>query len=314
MEITIPPVLLITFNRPDEARRVFEQIKLARPSKLYIASDGPRSMKSGEAELVEEVRRLATAVDWPCEVKTRFLNENLGCGRAVSSAIEWFLNDAEEGIILEDDCLPAPAFFRFCAIMLNRYRNDERVALIAGANMSPLIELEHSYGFSTVLSCWGWATWRRTWDKYSLQPKPIEAGEKAVEGLHINAVRFLERTSLKISKGEVHTWDYQLMIQLLRSRQLVAIPRENLILNIGFSGSGAHYAKSGRPWAAPAFAFNPSTNWDEHPPVVTNQDYDQHSLAAGHRGSSRIWRQILKWRILWRRRIRPSTAMLDDIN
>jgi len=309
-----PHILLIAFNRPDEAKRVFEQIRLSRPIKLYIACDGPRPQKAGELERVEKVRQLANEVDWPCEVRTRFLNENLGCGRAVSSAIEWFLKDAGEGIILEDDCLPTPAFFRFCSIMLDRYRNDERVGVIAGSNMAPLVELESSYGFSTILSCWGWATWKRTWNKYTLQPKPIEVGERAVEGLHKNTVEFLRDTSLKISNGAIHTWDYQLMIQLLRTSQLVVVPRENLVLNIGFNGSGAHYTKTSRPWAAPAFAFNPATNWNEGPPVVANKSYDHHSLVAGHRGSSKFMRQVLKWRIIWQRRMRPAGAALFDSN
>jgi len=310
----ISPVLIVAFNRPEATRRVFAAVQAARPARLFFACDGPRPGRLGEAERVAEVRRIIDAVDWPCEVHTRFSESNLGCGLGDSSAITWFLDEAGEGIILEDDCLPTPAFFRFCSIMLDRYRNDVRVGVIAGSNMAPLVELESSYGFSSILSCWGWATWRRTWDKYTLQPKPIEVGERAVEGLHKNTVEFLRDTSLKITNGAIHTWDYQLMIQLLRVRQLVVIPRENLVLNIGFNGSGAHYTKTSRPWAAPAFAFNPATNWNEGPLVVANKSYDHHSLVAGHRGSSKFVRQILKWRIIWKRRMRPNGATLFDSN
>ncbi|MEB0303236.1 nucleotide-diphospho-sugar transferase, partial [Mucilaginibacter sp. 5C4] len=115
-------VLFIVFNRPDTTDRVFEQIRAAQPSRLYVAADGPRAQKAGEDVLCERTRAITAKVDWPCEVKTLFRESNLGCKNAVSSAIDWFFNNEEEGIILEDDCLPNPDFFRFCDAMLDKYR------------------------------------------------------------------------------------------------------------------------------------------------------------------------------------------------
>src|SRR5262245_55441705 len=103
-----PPILLLVFNRPETTSRVFQAIRAVRPNKLYVAADGPRSDRAGEAERCVEVRRIATAVDWPCEMRTLFREENLGCRRAVSGAITWFFEQEEAGIILEDDCLPHP--------------------------------------------------------------------------------------------------------------------------------------------------------------------------------------------------------------
>ncbi len=114
-------VLFLVFNRPDTTAQVFDAIRKARPPRLYVAADGPRANREGEAEKVAKVREIATAVDWPCEVRTLFRDANLGCKRAVSGALDWFFGEEEAGMVLEDDCLPHPDFFRFCDALLERY-------------------------------------------------------------------------------------------------------------------------------------------------------------------------------------------------
>ncbi|GBL30066.1 hypothetical protein EMGBS10_12160 [Opitutia bacterium] len=313
MGLPVPPVLIIAFNRPDSARRVFSAVRAAKPSKLFLACDAARPGKAGEAERVAEVRALVEAVDWPCEVRTKFPESNLGSGLGVSSAITWFLGEAGEGVILEDDCLPTPAFFRFAATMLERHRDDPRIGLIAGSNMAPLVDLPASHGFSRVTSCWGWATWKRTWDRFTFIPEPVRDDEPWTRRLHPNAVDFLRRKFQAIAAGKVRTvWDYQFMVQALRADQLTVVPGRNLILNIGFDGTGTHFGKGGRPWAAPAFAYDPADDWSDQPPVVADERYDRHYLTSGHRGSSKLMRQVLKWRILWARRRRPIDAVLFD--
>ena len=131
---TVSPVLFLIFNRPDTTQQVFDVIRKAGPTRLYIAADGPRSDRAGEQEKCEAVRAIATGIDWNCRVETLFRDENLGCGTAVSEAITWFFNHEEEGIILEDDCLPEPSFFRFVDELLDRYRHDNRIAVISGDN------------------------------------------------------------------------------------------------------------------------------------------------------------------------------------
>ena len=313
MGLPVPPVLIIAFNRPDSARRVFSAVRAAKPAKLFLACDAARPGKAGEAERVAEVRALVEAVDWPCEVRTKFPESNLGSGLGVSSAITWFLGEAGEGVILEDDCLPTPAFFRFAATMLERHREDPRIGLIAGSNMAPLVDLPASHGFSRVTSCWGWATWKRTWDRFTFIPEPVREDEPWTRRLHLNAVDFLRRKFQAIADGKVRTvWDYQFMVQALRAGQLTVVPGRNLILNIGFDGTGTHFGKGGRPWAAPAFAYDPADDWSDQPPVVADERYDRHYLTSGHRGSSKLMRQVLKWRILWARRRRPADAVLFD--
>jgi len=307
-----PAVLIIAFNRPDSTRRVFAAVRAAKPTKLFLACDAARPGKTGEAERVAEVRALVDAVDWPCEVRTKFPESNLGCGLGVSSAITWFLGEAGEGIILEDDCLPTPAFFRFCATMLERHRHDDRVATITGSNMAPLAKIPGSHGFSRITASWGWATWRRAWEGYRLFPEPLRADEPWLRTLHANAASFLRREFAVFGEGKARTWDYQFMVQVLRAGQLNVFPARNLILNIGFDGMGTHFGRGGRPWAAPAFAYDPACDWADTPPVAADKVYDRHYLTSGHRGSSKFMRQVLKWRILWARRHRPADAVLFD--
>src|SRR6187402_998951 len=120
-------VLFIIFNRPDNTAHVFEQIRAARPPRLYIAADGPRQSRSNENSLCQQTRQIALQADWDCEVKTLFRDENAGCKEAVSAAITWFFDNEEEGIILEDDCLPANSFFKFCDELLEKYRDNSAV-------------------------------------------------------------------------------------------------------------------------------------------------------------------------------------------
>ena len=110
----ITPVLFVIFNRPDTTQKVFNAIRQAKPKQLFVAADGPREGKEGEKEKCEQVREIIEQIDWDCEVKTLFRDKNLGCKIAVSSAIDWFFENVEEGIILEDDCLPSQSFFWYC--------------------------------------------------------------------------------------------------------------------------------------------------------------------------------------------------------
>ena len=162
------PILFLVFNRPETTHQVFEAIKKQRPKYLFVAADGARTDKEGEAAKCEEVRKLILEnINWACEVKTLFRNENLGCGLAVSQAITWFFEQVEEGIILEDDCLPSGSFFSFCSVLLERYRNDEKVFMIGGFSLLPEnTKSKYDYFFNTFGGIWGWATWKRSWSLY----------------------------------------------------------------------------------------------------------------------------------------------------
>ena len=154
-----PPILFLVFNRPELAERVFIEIRDAKPAQLFIAADGPRAGLEDEVDLCRRCRSLVDRVDWPCEVKTLFRSENLGCMRAVSEAITWFFTHVENGIILEDDCLPHPSFFPYCSLLLNEYRHEHRVLSIGGSSLGFTNLRQSSYGFTSFMSMWGWASW-----------------------------------------------------------------------------------------------------------------------------------------------------------
>jgi hypothetical protein len=233
------PVLFLVFNRPDTTKRVFETIRQAQPFQLFVAADGPRKNKSGEAEKCKDVRKIVhEGIDWDCEVKTLFRDKNLGCKVAVNSAINWFFEHVEEGIILEDDCLPHPTFFRFCEELLNKYRNDERIGLISGDNFQfGKNQRKYSYYFSRYIHIWGWATWRRVWKNYDVDMKlwPEIRDEEWLQRWFGNKklAKYWMRIFESVYRGKIDTWDYQLAFACWIQNYLTVLPNVNLVSNIG---------------------------------------------------------------------------------
>jgi hypothetical protein len=238
-------VLFIVFNRPETTIQVFEAIRKARPTRLYIAADGPRENVPGEGEKCEEVKQIATAVDWVCEVRTLFRDTNLGCGQGPCTAITWFFEHESEGIILEDDCLPSPSFFPFCEELLVKYRDDTRVMEIGGNNLEEEVnrEDEYSFGFSNHIYIWGWATWKRAWkfhDFYMNHYKEIKEKGYLHESFDSIYERdFYQYVFEKMYKGDARTnsqsiWDYQWQFACKINSGLVIVPNRNLVINLGF--------------------------------------------------------------------------------
>ena len=237
-------ILFVVFNRPDTTARVFEAIRSARPTRLYVAADGPRQI-DGEPARCNEARRIATAVDWPCDVRTLFREKNLGCGLAVSSAIDWFFEHEEEGIILEDDCLPSQSFFRFCSELLERYRSTDCVKCVSGTNfISAEYVPSHSYLVSRYPLIWGWATWRRAWQQYDRRMEAWTAWRASGEFSRFaddQAFRdFWSRLFDRALNGEIDTWDYQWTFSCWLHGGLTLQPARNLISNIGFGAGATH--------------------------------------------------------------------------
>ena len=240
------PILFLVFNRPGTTGLVMDAIRAARPPRLYVAADGPREGKTGEAQRCAEVRRLATQVDWPCEVRTLFRERNLGCGHAVDSAITWFFEQEGEGIILEDDCLPSMDFFPYCAELLERYRDDERVMSICGSAYANIrLDYPSSYYFCYYADIWGWATWRRAWQHYDSKMQSWPAF-RARGGLETLAAGRPWRSSFWTQKfdatygGRISTWDYQWVFTVIERGGLACYPTRNLISNLGIGPDATH--------------------------------------------------------------------------
>lgn len=244
MKLTTP-VLFLIFNRPDTTQKVFEAIRQARPERLFVAADGPSEDKDGEAEKCAQARSIIGNVDWDCEVVTLFRDKNLGCRMAVSSAIDWFFENAKEGIILEDDCLPNQSFFRYCQDLLEYYRNDTRIMQICGSNvLKDWNRSGCSYFFSNYGPIWGWASWRRAWKHYDVDMKlwPEIKEKKVYEDFCQSREEAEYRLNLydKVCRREIDTWDYQWGFAKMINAGLSIIPAANLIKNIGFGVDSTH--------------------------------------------------------------------------
>jgi len=250
----IPPhplktaVLFLIFNRLDTTKQVFEAIRKAKPPRLYIAADGPRKNKPGEDEKVRAVRKyVMNNIDWECEVKTLFRDKNLGCKYAVSSAITWFFENEEMGIILEDDCLPSQSFFWFCEELLERYKDDMRVWHISGNNFGfDKSGLKNTYSFIRFPQVWGWATWKNRWKEYDedLADFQIDFNNnldiKATLCLTNNEIKKMIERFFLSANNKIDTWDYQWHATVIKNNGLCIFPSCNLISNLGDGDDATH--------------------------------------------------------------------------
>ncbi|MBC8085601.1 MAG: nucleotide-diphospho-sugar transferase [Hymenobacter sp.] len=245
------PVLLLIFSRPDTTRRVFDTIRQARPTRLYVAADGPRPHHPTDAARCAETRAVAQAVDWPCEVFTLFQEQNLNCGLGPITALNWFFSHEEEGIILEDDCVPAPSFYPFCQELLARYRHDTRVMHIGGNNFGseargPQPSGATSYHFSTQRNSWGWATWRRAWSLYDYQLTGFREAVRtgALDGIFSGPLekryRLAKMAAVLALPQPADVWDYQWEYTIAMHSGLYIVPAVNLVGNIGFGNHSTH--------------------------------------------------------------------------
>jgi hypothetical protein len=239
------PILFIIFNRPDTTARVFERIRAVKPPRLFVSADGPRPQKIGEAERCMQARALIKQVDWECDVQTHFSENNLGCKIGVSSAITWFFDHVEEGIILEDDCCPDISFFHFCETLLDYYRNDERIMHIGGANFQDgKTRGRGSYYFSAINHIWGWASWKRAWDQYDVNIRsfPQIKKENLIFSLFPESSMqqfWLKKFEIAYNQG-VDTWDIQWQYAMSTNNGLAIVPNKNLVSNIGFTADATH--------------------------------------------------------------------------
>lgn len=245
------PVLFLVFKRPETTKRVFEKIRDAQPPRLYVSADGPRENRLEEVKKCEEVRRITTNVDWNCEVKTLFRGDNLGAKVAVSKGIDWFFNEEEMGIILEDDCVPNDSFFSFCEELLYRYKDKEQVMTISGNNFQPKRRTDNSYYFSRYMHCWGWASWKRAWKKFDIEMNkwPLMRKQNFIQKyLKSNkAQEYWEKRFNGVYNGEIDSWAHIWQYSIWYNNGLNIIPEVNIVKNIGFGEDATHTLEGNNP-------------------------------------------------------------------
>lgn len=240
------PVFLIFFNRPDTFSKVFEAVKTARPSKLFLVCDAAREDKPGEEDLVNQCKAIAENIDWECEVYKNFADSNMGCGNRMSSGLDWAFSFVDRLIILEDDCVPGQDFFPFCEELLERYKDDCRICMIDAMNkLGVYEECPYDYFFGQGC-CWGWATWRRVWQQmdYKMSFLNDSYAVRCVESTYPyygNSGEFGRMMRDKLARnGRLSSWTYQMGMSTALQGQVCIVPKKNLISNIGLTGDSGH--------------------------------------------------------------------------
>ncbi len=291
------PVLLLVFNRPELTTKVFQRIKAAQPKYLYIAADGPRDRE--EKLKTDEVRAIFENVDWDCKVLTLFRSVNLGCGKAVSEGILWFFKHVEEGIVLEDDCLPNQSFFAFCSTLLSHYRYDERIGHISGSNFQGGIKRgDADYYFSALTHVWGWAGWRRVWKEYDYHIKSYPQMNTNFEAFpaHQQFVMNWKQIFDSVYTGKIDTWDYQYAYLNLKKGYKSIIPNVNLIENIGLGISGTHtsfdHPLGGNKYSELNTLLHPTEFYHHVSADVYTQSKEFCSIKKNKNVFSLIWKNI----------------------
>ena len=298
------PILLIVYNRPEKTAQVLEQLQKVRPSVLYVVADGAAENSVEDLEKCRRVRALIQQLDWSgsasgtnsgdfvdsedsgdsidsgdsaVRVITQFRDTNLGCGPSVKQAIDWFFSQEEEGIILEDDTVPDPSFFRFCDELLDRYRVDERVGFISGSNHFSHKSSSASYFFARNKMTWGWATWKRAWRHmdYEMSWLNRRDAKNIIRKMSLlePSFRYWLNAIMSIREKNVSAWDWQWYFSVAAQGQLVIYPKVNLVSNIGFDEDATH--TTGR--ATHAVVHRESMDVPLHHPekVVANDLWDK---------------------------------------
>lgn len=238
------PVLLIAFNRPDTTIKVMETLKMVQPKKLYVAIDGPRLGRPEEAALVEEVIKITKNISWECEAHYLIREQNVGCKNGVSGAISWVFETAEKAIIIEDDIIAVPEFFNFAEELLERYKNDERIGMISANNYTP-VSSSSDYLLTNYGHIWGWATWKRVWEKFDVAvPQIYSALENNLPEMEFASKRekrYFKKRLIKLAtqlkNNTENTWDHQFGFFRFQSKLRSIVPSVNLASNIGENSS-----------------------------------------------------------------------------
>lgn len=247
------PILLIAFNRPDHVRRVLIEILKQEPQDLYVCQDGARDGNANDRIKVQEVRDVINELTSPYAVAhnqftlhTLYQEKNLGCGAGPATGITWFFEHVEQGIIMEDDCLPHPDFFGYCEALLERYKDNPKVMYISSTLYMDKWHCEGSYGFSHYMMTGAWASWSRAWKGFDLDLYHLNAKElhgKCKKLLWSRAEYdwwYFKTIEIQHDREKKSYWDYQMQIHLFNCEGVVIHPAVNLITNIGFDAEGTH--------------------------------------------------------------------------
>lgn len=270
-------VLILFFNRPHLLKKVFAQVKLARPSRLYLYQDGPRPNRPDDMPNILACREVVADIDWDCEVHQNYCGKNFGCDPSEYLAQKWMFETEEMGIVLEDDDVPSQSFFPYCKELLVRYKDDNRINMVCGMNNLEVYDCPYDYIFSTTETITGWASWKRVIDEWTPRVEFLD-NPYYVEKYHdIYSERF--NTKKKIEKYRAQNEEgvayYEAILNTTAkmNSRLNIIPCKNLISNIGNEGESTHGGSSlatlpkglRRIFNMPTYTYSFPLN---HPPYI----------------------------------------------
>lgn len=249
------PVAMVFFNRPEPLKECFAAVRNVKPTKLFLIQDGPRQNNLSDLENIQKCRDVVSNIDWECEVRQIYSDENLGCGKRIYSGIKEAFSYVDRLVILEDDIVASKDFFTFCAEMLEKYKDDKRIIDIAGMNHCGITErCPYSYFFSEIGSCWGWATWKRSWELMQYELDFLE--DKYAIDCFLNSIyktkserkRIIkdakQRKEILDSGRRLSAWTFQFKMAGYFNSTLSIVPQKNLISNIGLTGDSSHASGS----------------------------------------------------------------------
>lgn len=306
------PILFLIFNRFDTANQVFQKIKEQKPKYLYIAADWPRKDKKWEAEKCKKTREeILKQIDWDCELKTLFREDNLWCKMAISWAITRFFENEEQWIILEDDCLPDPSFFWFCETLLNKYKEDKRIMMISWDCFLPeKWQKNNEYAFSYCNHIRWWATWRRAWELCDISMEDLPEFVKQNMIKHITNDFFSKKNTLRelndVYEWRINSWAYPWTFSIRKNWAFSVFPLVNLISNIWFSPDALHTKNDFWYWNLKTFKID-YKNLKEPKNMIINEKYQRYDEKHVQLSFMRYVASILRklWiskiiaRILW---------------
>lgn len=282
-------VLMIFFTRPDTLQHVFAQVKKARPSRLFLACDGPREGNSTDQQKIDACKAIVSDIDWECEVHTLYSDYNKGCGKGPSEAITWAFTHTDKLVILEDDCVPHDSFFPYMEYLLNRYADDKRIGMISGLNHFKDWDCGgYSYCFTKSGAIWGWGTWKRVWDQYDYcmsrmdDPYCVKLldGGTSYKRVNRGRMKVWKETAADSRVKKIQHWDWQFAFVKDIESMLCIVPKTNLICNIG-AGVDSTHAKTTKAsqWKPGMVLFMPTAEMEmplQDPPfMICDKAYDR---------------------------------------
>ena len=272
------PILLIVFNRPDKTLKLINALKDVKPKNVFVSADGPRDGVENDKHLCSEVRKLFDTIPWHCKITTKFNDQNLSCKKNVIESIDWFFEYNDQGVILEDDCIPSKSFFLFCEKLLEKYKNNQNIMQINGFNGGLEYQASNndSYFFSKINTTWGWATWKRAWLKFdnSFLDYPEMVKKNKIVDYYENheIAKWMERYFVKSINNDDNIWSTNWSYTILKNNGLCISPISNLVKNIGFDES----ATSGKVKLFSRFSieFNDNFKLDKFLDKITYNKYN----------------------------------------